>query len=163
MPKDAPKPSVPSNRTEPSTLTALQEAHTSVKRRIADRANNIIDFVNIRIEQPQNLALHTRESRHRLTALIKELIYQHQLLYNALMNLADHTSLADHCTVTSRREEALERWTEEGERLGVLCYQARKYLGRELAHEMHDQSSFSWRKPQNPVAPGVLLEKLPSP
>lgn len=77
------------------------------------------------------------------------------------MDLADHTSLSEHRTVSSSREQALEDWAEEGERLGMLCYQAKKYLGRELAYVMHDQSSFSWRKGQIAGVTGALLEKFP--
>lgn len=127
MPKDAPKPPIPSPLSDSRTLSELQKTHASVKLKIGQRANSIIDFLNRRISQPQNLNLLTHSSAHRLAALIKDLISLHQSLYNALMDLADHTSLSEHHTVSSSREQALEDWAEEGERLGMLCYQAKKY------------------------------------
>ena len=60
--------------------------------------------------------------------MIKGLIYQHQLLYNALMELTDSVSLQEGSNYSLSREEAQRIWIEEGEYLGVLCYQAKRYM-----------------------------------
>ena len=137
---------LPNHHDLSTSLAGLQSTCTIIKLDITNRKNDLASLLHCYQTLPDDEVLLSHNSKQRLASMIKHLICRHQVLFNALMELADCTSHLEHDTLASRRERAQEEWVVEGDKLGLLFYQAKSYLDREQVWRLRSESPFEWRR-----------------